>query len=58
MKAVHAALMRKFTDLAFDASQNAQGNENPPAEADEIDLGNIAEADFQNDLLDPSDDPF
>jgi hypothetical protein len=38
MMAAHSALLRKFTELAFDESAEARWQESRPAEADNIDV--------------------
>jgi len=56
--AVHSMLLRKFTELAFDDMAQMRWQESQPAEADNIDVGPLTEADLQEDLLKPSENPF
>ena len=58
MIAAHSALLRKFTELAFDESAEARWQESRPEEADNIDVGPVTETDFQGDLMEASGDPF
>ncbi len=58
MVAVSAALLEKFRELAFDEMAEMRWRESQPAEADEIDLGPVTEADLQHDLLADSNEPF
>ncbi len=58
MMAAHSALLRKFTDLAFDESAEARWQESRPAEADNMDVGPATETDLQGDLMETSGDPF
>ena len=58
MLAAHSALLREFTQLAFDESAEARWEESRPAEADNIDVGPATETDYQGDLVEASGDPF
>jgi hypothetical protein len=58
MTAAHSALLRKFTDLAFDESAEVRWQESQPTEADNIDVGPASETDLQNDLIETSSNPF
>jgi hypothetical protein len=58
MTAAHSALLRKFTDLAFDESAEVRWRESSPAEADNIDVGPVNGMSLQNDLAEPSGNPF
>ena len=58
LTAVNALLLRKFTGLACDEMAQMRWQESQPAEADNIDFGPLTEADLQEELLNPSDDPF
>jgi hypothetical protein len=58
MTAAHSALLRKFTDLAFDESAEVRWQEAQPTEADNIAVGPVAETDFQGDLIESSGNPF
>ncbi len=58
MTAAHAALLRKFDELAFDESAAIRWQEAQPTEADNIDVGPATETDLQNDLLEASGNPF
>jgi hypothetical protein len=58
MIAADSALLRKFTELAFDESAEARWQESRPAEADNIDVGPATETDLQSDLMEASGDPF
>jgi len=58
MTAAHAALSRKFDELAFDESAEVRWQESRPMEADNIDVGPATEADLQNDLIESSGNPF
>ena len=46
MMAADSALLRKFTDLAFDESAESRWQESRPAEADNIDVGPATETDY------------
>ena len=56
--AAHGALLRKFTDLAFDESAEVRWQESQPTEADNFDVGPAPETDLQNDLIEASGNPF
>ena len=43
MTAAHSALLRKFTDLAFDESAEMRWQESRPTEADNIEVGPVSE---------------
>ena len=58
LAAVNSMLLRKFTELAFDDMAEARWQESQPAEADNIDVGPLTGADLQEDLLEPSENPF
>ena len=58
MIAAHSALLRKFTELAFDESAEARWEESRPAEADNIDVGPATDTDLQSDLMEASGNPF
>jgi hypothetical protein len=58
MTAAHAALSRKFDELAFDESAAVRWQEARPTEADNIDVGPVRELDSQDDLVEPSGNPF
>ena len=58
MTAVRSALLRKFTDVAFDESAAVRWQEAQPSEADNIDVGPLTETDLQNDLIEASSNPF
>jgi hypothetical protein len=58
MTAAHAALSRKFDELAFDESTEVRWQEAQPTEADNIDVGPATEPDLQNDLIESSGNPF
>jgi len=58
MMAAHSALLRKFTDLAFDESAEARRPESRPAEADNIDVGPATGSDVQSGLIKASGNPF
>jgi hypothetical protein len=58
MTAAHSALLRKFTDLAFDESAEVRWQESRPTEADNIDVRPTTETDLQNDLIDATGNPF
>ncbi len=51
MSAAHAALLGKFTELAFDEAAETRWQESRPAEADNIDVGPATETDLQGDLM-------
>ncbi len=54
----HSALLRKFTELAFDEVAEMRWQESEPAEADNIDVGPATETDLQSELMEPSENPF
>ena len=56
--AVNTMLLRKFSELACDEMAQTRWREAQPAEADNIDVGPLTEAELQGDLLEVSDDPF
>jgi hypothetical protein len=58
MIAAQSALLRKFTDLACDVSAERRWQESQPAEADNIDVGPVTEADLQGDLIEATGNPF
>jgi hypothetical protein len=58
MMAAHSALLRKFTELAFDEAAEMGWQESRPAEAYNIDVGPAAETDLQSDLIEASGNPF
>jgi len=58
MTAAGSALLRKFTDLAFDESAEVRWQESRPTEADNIDVGPATETDLQADLVEASGNPF
>ena len=58
MTAIHAALLRKFTELAFDESAAMRWEESQPTEADNIDVGPATGTDLENDLFEASGNPF
>jgi hypothetical protein len=58
MTAAHSALLRKFTELAFDEAAEMRWQENQPAEPDNIDVGPRTEVDLQNKLWEEPENPF
>jgi hypothetical protein len=58
MTAAHGALLRKFTDLAFDESAEVRWQESQPTEADNIEVGPVMATDLQADLIEASGNPF
>jgi hypothetical protein len=58
MTAAHAALSRKFDELAFDESAEVRWQEAQPTEADNIDVGPVMETDLQEDFVEASGNPF
>jgi hypothetical protein len=56
--AVNTMLLRKFSELACDEMVQMRWQEAQPAEADNIDVRPLTEAELQGDLLATSDDPF
>jgi hypothetical protein len=56
--AVQRALLRKFTELAFGELMEIRREESRPTEADNIDVGPRTDADWQGELLEPSENPF
>jgi len=58
MTAAHSALLRKFTELAFEEAAEMRWQESRPAEADSIDVGPATETDLQSDLMEASGNPF
>lgn len=45
-------------DLAFDEAADMRWRKSRPTEADNIDVGELTDADLQGDLLEVSDEPF
>jgi len=58
MVAVHSALLRKFTELAFDEAAGLRWRESGADEADNLDVGPLTEADLQGSMFESSEDPF
>jgi hypothetical protein len=58
MMAADSALLRKFTELAFDESAEERWQESQSAEADNIDVGPARETDLQSDLIEAPGNPF
>ena len=58
MITAHSALLRKFTELAFDEAAEARWEESRPMEADNIDVGPAREMDLQGDLIEAAGDPY
>jgi hypothetical protein len=58
LAAVNSMLLRKFTELAFDDMAEVRWQESQRAEADNIDVGPLTDADLQEDLLERSENPF
>ena len=59
MTAAHAALSRKFGELAFDEAAEVRWRESRPREADNIDVEPVTGTDGQDDLADaPASDCF
>jgi hypothetical protein len=58
LAAVNAMLLWKFTELAFDEMAETRWQESRPAEADNIDVGPLTEADLRGDLFESSGNPF
>ena len=58
MMAAHSALLRKFTELAFDEPAESRWQESRPTEADNIDVGPATGPDLQGDLMEASGNPF
>jgi len=58
MTEVHAALSRKFTELAFDETAEMRCQEARPTEADNIDVRPVTATDLQYDLIEASGNPF
>jgi len=58
LRAVNAVLLRTFSELAFDEMAEVRWRESRPAEADNIDVGPLTEADLNNDLFRPENEPF
>ncbi len=56
--AAHPALLRKFTDLAFDEWAEMRWQESRPTEADNMDVGPVTETDLQSDLMEASGNPY
>jgi hypothetical protein len=55
---VHAALLRKFAELAFDESAEMRWQKSRAADGDDIDVGPVTGTDLQNDLMEASRNPF
>jgi hypothetical protein len=51
MTAIHADLLRKFTELAFDESAEMRWEESQPTEADNIDVGPATGTELEKDLF-------
>jgi hypothetical protein len=47
----HSALLRKFTELAFDETAEVRWQESQRTETDNIDVEPVAETDSQNDFF-------
>ena len=58
MISAHSALVRKFTELAFDEPTEMRWQESRPAEADNIDVGPVTETELSDDLTETSSNPF
>jgi hypothetical protein len=58
MVAVDAALLQKFTDLAFDESAEMRWREARLDEPDNVDVGPVETDDLQSDLFGVSENPF
>jgi len=58
MMAVHTALLRKFSELAFDDAAEMRWRESESAEADNIDVGPVTADDLQPALPESSENPF
>ena len=58
MIAADSALLRKFTELAFDEAAEMRWQASRPAEADNIDAGSATARDLQCDLMEASGDPI
>jgi len=58
MIAAHSALLRKFTELAFDEAAEMRWQESRSMEADNIDVGPATETDLQSDLIEGAGNPF
>ena len=58
MMAADSALLRKFTELAFDDAAEARWEESRPPEADNMDVGPPTETDLQSDLMEASGNPL
>jgi hypothetical protein len=58
MIAAHSALLRKFTELAFNESAEMRWQESRPTEADNMDVGPATETDLQRDLIEGAGNPF
>ena len=56
--AVNAALLQKFTELAFDDMAEVRWREAQPPAADNIDVGPVTEEDLQAPMFESADDPF
>ena len=58
LAAVHALLLRKFGELAFDDRAQVRWQESEAGEADNLDVGPVTADDLQEDLLERSENPF
>ena len=58
LTAAYSALLRRFTDLAFDESAEMRWQEARPTEADNIDVEPVTEMDLESDLVESSGNPF
>lgn len=58
MMAAESALLRKFTELAFDEAAEMLWQESRPMEADDIDVRPATETDLQSDLIEASGNPL
>ena len=58
LDAVDAALLAKFTDLAFDDAAEMRWREAQPGEADNVDVGPLTVCDVQGSLLVDENMPF
>jgi hypothetical protein len=58
MAAANSSLLQKFTELTFDESAEMRWQDSRPTEADNIDVGLVTGTDLQDDLVEPSGNPF
>jgi len=58
LRAINTMLLRKFSELACDEMAQTRWQEAQPAEADNVDVGQLTGVELQGDLLAISDDPF